>query len=62
MIRNYALTFAAVTLRIELFALIAAGVPFAYKTVAWSSWLPNLLVVEGWIRRELKAVGSRLTG
>jgi uncharacterized membrane protein len=53
MIRNYALTFAAATLRIELIALAVVGLPFltAFKTVAWSSWVPNLLVVEAWIRK-----------
>ena len=52
MIRNYALTFAAATLRIELVALLMSGVSFtvAYTTVAWSSWVPNLLVVETWLR------------
>jgi hypothetical protein len=52
MIRNYALTFAAATLRIELVALLTSGVTFAvaYKTVAWSSWVPNLAIVETWLR------------
>jgi uncharacterized membrane protein len=61
MIRNYALTFAAATLRIELLALLTSGVTFAvaYKTVAWSSWVPNLLVAETWLRRA-KAVDRRL--
>jgi uncharacterized membrane protein len=53
MIRNYALTFGAATLRIELPLLIAAGVgfPAAYTTVAWLSWVPNWLIVEAWLRR-----------
>jgi uncharacterized membrane protein len=53
MIRNYALTFAAATLRIELALLIIAGLPglVAFKTVAWSSWAPNLAIVEAWIRK-----------
>jgi uncharacterized membrane protein len=48
MIRNYALTFAAVTLRLWLPILIGAGndFPAAYATVAWLSWVPNLLVAE----------------
>jgi uncharacterized membrane protein len=52
MIRNYALTFAAATLRVELAALLMSGVSFtvAYPTVAWSSWVPNLLIVETWLR------------
>jgi uncharacterized membrane protein len=50
MIRTYALTFAAVTLRIWLPLLGAAGVDFdtAYLTVAWLCWIPNPLVAE-WI-------------
>ncbi|HEY7639891.1 MAG TPA: DUF2306 domain-containing protein [Steroidobacteraceae bacterium] len=53
MLRNYALTFAAATLRIQLPLLIVAGLtfPVAYTIVAWSSWVPNWLAVEGWLRR-----------
>lgn len=53
MLRNYALTFAAATLRIELPLLIMGGLTFhaAYTTVAWSSWLPNWLAVEAWLRK-----------
>jgi uncharacterized membrane protein len=48
MIRCYALTFAAVTLRLWLPALQAAGLAFeaAYVTVAWLAWVPNLAAVE----------------
>ena len=47
MIRSYALTFAAVTLRLWLPALTGAGVPFfeAYAAVAWLAWVPNLAAV-----------------
>ena len=50
---NYALTFAAATLRVELALLIVSGPPGlgAFKTVAWSTWVSNLAIVEGWIRR-----------
>lgn len=53
MLRNYALTFAAATLRIQLPLLIIGGVAFqaAYTTVAWSSWVPNWLAVEWWLRK-----------
>lgn len=49
MIRSYALTFAAVTLR--LYVLISSfhyslNVPEAYATIAWLSWVPNLLIAE----------------
>ena len=56
MIRSYALTFAAVTLRLWLPGL-AAIFPFdaAYQTVAWLAWVPNLVIVEWAIRRSAKA-------
>jgi uncharacterized membrane protein len=49
MVRNFALTFAAVTLRIHLPVLqFGFGVPFeaAYPVVAWLAWVPNLVVAE----------------
>lgn len=48
MIRNFSLTFAAVTLRIYLPASIAAGVEFAlaYAVIAWLCWVPNLVLAE----------------
>lgn len=53
MIRNYALTFAAVTLRIYLPLGMLAHLQFetVYAAVAWLAWIPNLLVVEWFIRR-----------
>lgn len=54
MLRNYALAFAAVTLRLWLPAAFVAGVPFeiAYAAIAWLCWLPNLGVAERAIRAE----------
>ena len=51
MIRNYALTFAAVTLRLWLPFLMLIGFAFttAYITVAWLCWVPNLIAVELYI-------------
>lgn len=49
MIRNYALTLAAVTLRIYLPLLREPGeLSFddAYTIVAWFSWIPNLVIAE----------------
>jgi uncharacterized membrane protein len=45
--RSFALTFAAVSLRVQAPLLGALGVAdaVAYPLVAWSSWVPNLLVV-----------------
>lgn len=47
-VRNFALTFAAVTLRVGLGAGFASGLPFEtfYPPLAWLSWVPNLLVAE----------------
>jgi uncharacterized membrane protein len=60
MLRNYALTFGAATLRIELPLLIIGGLSFpaAYTLVAWISWVPNWLAVEAWLRRR-KAAPAR---
>ena len=48
MIRSYALTLAAVTLRLYLPASFGLGVPFAsaYPVIAWICWVPNLIVAE----------------
>jgi hypothetical protein len=56
-IRNYALTFAAVMLRIYLPLLIMMfhGDFFpAYRIVSWLSWLPNLIVAELIISKKSK--------
>lgn len=49
-IRSFALTFAAVTLRIYLGSFFAAGLDFDafYPILAWLSWVPNLIFVE-WV-------------
>jgi uncharacterized membrane protein len=48
MVRNFALTFAAVTLRIYLPASMASGAAFevAYAAIAWLCWVPNLALAE----------------
>lgn len=48
MVRNFALTFAAVTLRLWLPSAMASGVAFelAYPVIAWLCWVPNLLIAE----------------
>jgi uncharacterized membrane protein len=53
MIRNFSLTFAAVTLRLWLPSSMLLGFPFevAYPAIAWLCWLPNLLVAELLVRR-----------
>lgn len=51
MIRSFALTWAAVTLRIYLPISQTAGVPFAvaYPAISWLCWVPNLLFAEWFI-------------
>ena len=66
MIRNYALTFAAATLRLWLGTLIATQIPFletkyagnfdalfveVYRVVMWISWVPNLVIAEMIVQR-----------
>jgi uncharacterized membrane protein len=48
MVRNFALTFAAVTLRLYLPSAMASGIAFelAYPVIAWLCWVPNLLATE----------------
>lgn len=58
MIRNYALTYAAVTLRVEMpFLILAFGVApiMALNIVGWTCWVPNLAVVEWFMRRRPQA-------
>lgn len=55
MLRSYALTFAAVSLRLQLPSYMGfAGMDFAtsYQIVAWSCWVPNLLLMEWIIHRQ----------
>ncbi len=66
MIRNYALTFSAVTLRLWLGTLIGTQIPFletkyagdfdalfveVYRVVMWLAWVPNLIVAEMIVQR-----------
>ena len=52
MLRNQALTLAAVTLRLYLPVALVARWPFepAYMAIAWLCWVPNLLIAEWWLR------------
>ena len=53
MVRSYALTAAAITLRVYLGVMAVTGIPFAegYPLVAWICWIPNLLFAEWLLRR-----------
>lgn len=48
MTRSFALTYAAVMLRIYLPLSLALGIPFetAYPIISWIAWVPNLIVAE----------------
>ena len=61
--RNFALTFAAVTLRIYLGLSVAAGIQFeqAYPVIAWLCWVPNLLLVEWWFNSRRRPVYGALS-
>jgi len=62
MIRSYALTLAAVTLRIYLPASMIAALPMdvAYTAIAWLCWVPNLLVAEIFVRsRSVSPIPTR---
>jgi uncharacterized membrane protein len=52
MVRSFALTFGAVTLRLYLPLLIMGGLSFldAYRAVSWLAWVPNLILAEAWLR------------
>ncbi|MDM5249357.1 DUF2306 domain-containing protein [Lysinibacillus sp. G4S2] len=62
MIRNYSLTFAAVTLRIwlVLFTVLFGFENFnlSYAIIAWLCWLPNLIVAELLIHRNRQVTGT----
>ena len=53
MVRSYALTCAAISLRVQLgpLAMLLEGFEPAYKIVSWSAWIPNVLFAEWWLRR-----------
>lgn len=53
MLRSFALILAAVSLRLQIPSALIAGIAFesAYPVIAWSCWVPNLLVAEWMLRR-----------
>lgn len=59
MIRNYALTFAAVTLRIYLplaTQLMHWDFTASYRVISWLCWVPNLIVAEMIINKRSRAL------
>ena len=63
MIRSYALTAAAITLRIYLPLLPLTGISFenSYRIIAWACWIPNLIFAEWLIRRARRTTDSERT-
>jgi uncharacterized membrane protein len=53
MIRSWALTLAAVTLRLYLPPVLILDLPFLpwYRAISFLCWVPNLLAAEVWLRR-----------
>ncbi len=62
MTRSFALTFAAVTLRVEIPLLMVLGYEnYAQMSpvLAWACWVPNLLLAEWIIRRAQRAAEAK---
>lgn len=61
MLRSYAVTLAAVTLRIYLPLTQIAGIPFeeAYPAISWMCWVPNLIFVEWFMIEKTRKVTDR---
>ena len=55
MLGSYALTLAAVTLRIYLPLSLNLGIPFesAYPAIAWFCWVPNIIILEWFLMRSV---------
>lgn len=62
MLRSWALTMAAVTLRLYLPFPPLLGFDFmeGYRAIAWLSWVPNLALMEAWLRRETPGPPTRM--
>lgn len=56
MLRSFALIFGAVTLRMYIPISLALGLEFesSYPVIAWVNWVPNIVLMEWWIRREAR--------
>lgn len=63
MLRSYALTLAAVTLRVYLLLTQIAGWEFesSYAAISWFCWVPNLLFVEWVLLRQPARVAKGVT-
>ncbi len=57
MLRSFALTFSAITLRFWKVILVYLFQPApmdVYQIIAWLGWIPNLLIVEYYLYNQLK--------
>lgn len=66
MIRNYALTLAAVTLRLWLgimaFAFGEENFTTSYMIISWLCWVPNVIAAEWYIRRRPNMPAQKIAG
>lgn len=57
MLRSFALTFSAITLRFWKFFLVYLFQPYpmdVYQIIAWLGWVPNLLIIEFYLYHKSK--------
>ncbi|HEY3403752.1 MAG TPA: DUF2306 domain-containing protein [Ohtaekwangia sp.] len=62
-LRSFALTLAAITLRVYVFLSswsFDLGQPTAYALIAWLSWVPNLLICEWLLRFNVSGLKSKV--
>lgn len=60
MLRSFALTAAGISLRLQLGLATLAGVPVpeVYTAIAWTCWLPQVLLLELWLARRPQGLGG----
>lgn len=63
MIYSAAMTFAAVTLRIQIPLAMIGGLSFetSYPVIAWSAWVPNVVAVHIWMWFQNRRSSTRAT-
>jgi uncharacterized membrane protein len=64
MIRNFALTLAAVTLRVQMplmMGILHWPFPRTYITVSWLCWVPNILIAEWMVRSQIRRLAQSIS-
>lgn len=64
MIRNFALTLAAVTLRVQMPLMMGVlhwPFPRTYVIVSWLCWVPNLLIAEWLVRKRMRRLAPAVS-